>query len=96
MIRTWLACVVVAAVAMVGAGCQKDHDHSNDKMAGAGDVCAHCPGYQKGTADGKCESCGMKLVDYCPKCAGYQTATADGKCPVCGWKPSTNGGSGKY
>jgi hypothetical protein len=75
------------AMLLVGAvGCQK-HDAMGDspKMMSA-DVCPHCPGVQKATADGKCEMCGAKVADACPTCPGVQVATADGKCPMCGAK----------
>src|SRR5688572_5155163 len=93
---------VLGALLIVGFGCQdKSHDHSSSKsgdaMKASADVCSHCPGVQKGTADGKCEKCGMKVsaaseagsavtagADVCTHCPGAQTATADGKCPACG------------
>lgn len=95
---------VLGALLMVGVGigCEKDKDdgssRSGDSMkASSADACAHCPGVQKATADGKCPKCGMKVssasssgaamtagADVCTHCPGTQTATADGKCSACG------------
>jgi hypothetical protein len=81
--RTLLA-VVVCTLLVAAAGCKsEDHHMKSDKSMdrsptmGAMDVCPHCAGVQHGTADGKCESCGMKLsaVDRNMK----STADADTK-----------------
>lgn len=50
------------------------------------DVCAHCPGVQHLTADGKCEGCKMAVADVCPMCPGVQVKLADGGCSGCGCK----------
>jgi hypothetical protein len=81
---------VLGALLIVGVGCSdKDKSDSGSSVkASSADVCKHCPGDQKATADGKCPVCGAKVsaADACPKCAGVQTAKADGTCPGCGAK----------
>jgi uncharacterized paraquat-inducible protein A len=63
--RTLLAVLAVGAV-LAFSGCKdhdKDMDHDNmqtQKMS-SDDVCAHCPGVQHATADGKCPVCGAKV-----------------------------------
>ena len=77
----------LAAFLFVSVGCQnKDKSTSSDTKSMSADACAHCPGVQKATADGKCPVCGAKvsMMDACPACPGVQTATADNKCSACG------------
>ena len=65
--RTLLAAVVCSMLVAV-AGCKSDNGMKSDRSATGGqtmgtmDVCSHCPGVQKATADGKCEACGMKVA----------------------------------
>jgi hypothetical protein len=79
---------VLGAALCVTVGCNKDKSADDAKMM-ADDVCTHCEGVQKATADGKCEACNMPVsaqrmsADACSMCPGVQTATADGKCPIC-------------
>jgi len=74
-------CVVV--------GCQKDNPTAGSSpMNASTDVCTHCAGDQKATADGKCPVCQMPVaatatMDACTHCDGMQMATSEGKCPVC-------------
>jgi hypothetical protein len=101
MSRLFIA--LLGAVLVVSAGCKHDDNdndmhHGKDAKMMSADVCSHCPGVQHGTADGKCEKCGMDVsqnmknassakmmsADACSHCPGVQKATADGKCPVCG------------
>src|SRR5687768_15633403 len=104
-----LLVAVVAMFAMAAVGCQKDDDmkasgrpapvgEKDAGVSGAGkDVCTHCPGIQKATADGKCEMCvekGAKGKDVCTHCEGIQEANADGQCPVCTAKKASSGVSG--
>ncbi|HEX8914520.1 MAG TPA: hypothetical protein VF796_19380 [Humisphaera sp.] len=98
MPRSILSLVAVAVLSCWAGGCAKDHPPTADRggatmTSATGDVCPHCPGVQKATADGKCEQCLMPVSapgtvvtmnDACPVCPGQQTATADGKCPICG------------
>jgi hypothetical protein len=84
---------IFGSLLVVVVGCQHDNDSSNkgDAMKASADVCSHCAGVQKATADGKCEACGAKVsaassssADVCSHCPGVQVATSDGKCPKCG------------
>lgn len=55
----------LAAVLFVGTGCQdngKMNNNNGDPKMMSADVCPHCAGVQTGTADGKCEKCGMPVV----------------------------------
>ena len=90
-----LMVVALAAALFTMVGCQKKAaDSTTDPKMMSGDVCPHCPGVQKATADGKCPECGMAVkdpnmmssMDVCDKCPGVQTANAEGKCPVCAEK----------
>ena len=65
--RTLFA-AVACCMLVVAVGCNKDHNKDADKhtmktntMASM-DVCPHCPGVQHGTAEGKCEQCGMPIT----------------------------------
>jgi hypothetical protein len=54
-------------VAAVGCDKNKNHDHMSkstmkDNTMASMDVCPHCAGVQHGTADGKCEVCGMPIT----------------------------------
>jgi uncharacterized lipoprotein NlpE involved in copper resistance len=64
-----LMVAAMAAVLLVGVGCQNDRDadadvtvrtERTDTMRGADD-CAMCEGVQTARADGTCPQCGMKL-----------------------------------
>jgi hypothetical protein len=99
-----LLIALLGTLFLTAVGCQSDSDKSKmksgsgDAMQMSGDACAHCPGVQKATAEGKCPLCGMKVsaaskstsdasmasADVCAACPGVQTATADGKCSACG------------
>jgi uncharacterized lipoprotein NlpE involved in copper resistance len=64
-----LMVAAMAAVLLVGVGCQNDRDadadvtvrtERTDTMRGADD-CAMCEGVQTARADGTCPQCGMKV-----------------------------------
>jgi len=64
MRKAIFGCMV--AVLFVGAGCQDMNgnnkmNRSGDPKMMSADVCPHCAGVQTGTADGKCEKCGMAV-----------------------------------
>ena len=56
-------CMLVAAV-----GCDKNRDKDmstsgmKDNTMASMDVCSHCAGVQKATAEGTCPGCGMKVA----------------------------------
>lgn len=61
-----LLVALLGAVLVVGFGCSsgsdKDTNHHDSAMKASADACAHCPGVQKATADGKCPVCGAEVA----------------------------------
>jgi hypothetical protein len=61
---------VFGAMLVAAVGCQNEDKHddmkssssSAMKSSSSADVCAHCPGVQTATADGKCSACGAELA----------------------------------
>ena len=61
--------VVFGAMLIAAVGCQNEEKHddmksssSAMKSSSAADVCAHCPGVQTATPDGKCSVCGAEVA----------------------------------
>jgi hypothetical protein len=60
----WMAVFAVAALLTVGCNSNKHHDDTDmgsEPKKMSTDACAHCPGNQTATADGKCPECGAKV-----------------------------------
>ena len=99
MSRFFVAVLGTAMLVMVG--CQRGQDNSGgDGQMMSNDACSMCPGVQKATSDGKCDSCGMAVkgggakhmsADACAKCPGVQMASTDGKCEMCEAKKMSGG-----